>query len=259
MPISAISAASRSSPPGSRSCCPRCAQLFRAGRARARQSEGDRAPVLPDVSRMGAAADGRAGDGGDRDRQPGGDHRRLFADPAGHAARPAAAPRDPAHVGNACRARSTCRASTLLLVGVLLLVALFRSSSALASAYGISVTGKMVVTALMAFVVIWKFWKWSPVGRGGADRAVPADRPRRSSAPTCSRSSKAAGCRSRSAARSWWSCSPGGAAAGYCSTRPARHEIPLDAWSPRWRRSRRCWCRARRCSSPAIPTARRPR
>ena len=37
---------------------------------------------------------------------------------------------------------------------------LFRSSSALASAYGIAVTGTMVVTAMMAFVVIWKVWRW---------------------------------------------------------------------------------------------------
>jgi KUP system potassium uptake protein len=52
------------------------------------------------------------------------------------------------------------RVNTLLLVGVLLLVALFRSSSALASAYGIAVTGTMVVTAMMAVVVIWKVWRW---------------------------------------------------------------------------------------------------
>jgi KUP system potassium uptake protein len=53
------------------------------------------------------------------------------------------------------------RVNGLLLVGVLLLVALFRSSSALASAYGIAVTGTMVVTCMMAFVVIWKMWRWS--------------------------------------------------------------------------------------------------
>lgn len=53
------------------------------------------------------------------------------------------------------------RVNTLLLIGVLLLVALFRSSSALASAYGIAVTGTMVVTAMMAFVVIWRVWGWS--------------------------------------------------------------------------------------------------
>ncbi len=53
------------------------------------------------------------------------------------------------------------RVNALLLVGVLLLVALFRSSSALASAYGIAVTGTMVVTAMMAIVVINRVWRWS--------------------------------------------------------------------------------------------------
>jgi len=52
------------------------------------------------------------------------------------------------------------RVNTLLLFGVLLLVALFRSSGALASAYGIAVTGTMVVTAMMAIVVIWRVWGW---------------------------------------------------------------------------------------------------
>lgn len=52
------------------------------------------------------------------------------------------------------------RVNWILLAGVLLLVILFRSSSALASAYGIAVTGTMVVTTLMAFVVIWKMWGW---------------------------------------------------------------------------------------------------
>jgi KUP system potassium uptake protein len=52
------------------------------------------------------------------------------------------------------------RVNTLLLIGVLLLVALFRSSSALASAYGIAVTGTMVVTAMMALIVIWRVWQW---------------------------------------------------------------------------------------------------
>jgi KUP system potassium uptake protein len=53
------------------------------------------------------------------------------------------------------------RVNLLLLIGVLLLVAMFRSSSALASAYGIAVTGTMVVTCMMAFVVIWRMWRWS--------------------------------------------------------------------------------------------------
>ena len=55
------------------------------------------------------------------------------------------------------------RINFFLFVGVLLLVLTFRSSSALASAYGIAVTGTMVVTGLMAIVVIWKVWNWSPV------------------------------------------------------------------------------------------------
>jgi KUP system potassium uptake protein len=55
------------------------------------------------------------------------------------------------------------RVNFVLLVGVLLLVGLFRSSSALASAYGIAVTGTMVVTGMMAFVVIWRCWHWSAV------------------------------------------------------------------------------------------------
>jgi KUP system potassium uptake protein len=52
------------------------------------------------------------------------------------------------------------RINTLLLLGVLLLVTQFRSSSALASAYGIAVTGTMVVTTIMAMIVIFKVWKW---------------------------------------------------------------------------------------------------
>jgi KUP system potassium uptake protein len=54
------------------------------------------------------------------------------------------------------------RINLLLLIAVTMLVLMFRSSSALASAYGISVTGTMVVTAMMGFVVIWKVWRWSP-------------------------------------------------------------------------------------------------
>jgi KUP system potassium uptake protein len=49
----------------------------------------------------------------------------------------------------------------LLLAAVLLLVVMFRSSSALAHAYGLAVTGTMVVTAVMAFFVVWRCWNWS--------------------------------------------------------------------------------------------------
>ena len=46
------------------------------------------------------------------------------------------------------------RVNTLLLIGVVLLVVQFRSSGALASAYGIAVTGTMVVTAALAMVMV---------------------------------------------------------------------------------------------------------
>ena len=52
------------------------------------------------------------------------------------------------------------RVNFLLLLLVLFLVVTFRSSSALAHAYGIAVTGTMVVTAIMAFFVVWKWWQW---------------------------------------------------------------------------------------------------
>jgi KUP system potassium uptake protein len=51
----------------------------------------------------------------------------------------------------------------LLLGGVLLLVLGFRSSSAMAAAYGIAVTGTMVVTTCLAFIIAWKYWHWEPV------------------------------------------------------------------------------------------------
>jgi KUP system potassium uptake protein len=52
------------------------------------------------------------------------------------------------------------RVTTSLLIGVLLLVGLFRTSSALASAYGIAVATTMVVDGILAFVVVWKLWRW---------------------------------------------------------------------------------------------------
>ena len=52
------------------------------------------------------------------------------------------------------------RVNTALLVGVMLLVGLFRTSSALASAYGIAVATTMVVDGVLGFIVIWKIWQW---------------------------------------------------------------------------------------------------
>lgn len=52
------------------------------------------------------------------------------------------------------------RVNLLLLIGVLLLVLLFRSSSGLASAYGIAVSMTMVADGIMAFFVVWKVWNF---------------------------------------------------------------------------------------------------
>jgi KUP system potassium uptake protein len=52
------------------------------------------------------------------------------------------------------------RVTAVLFVGVLLLVGVFKTSSALASAYGIAVTTTMVVDGLLAFIVVWKLWHW---------------------------------------------------------------------------------------------------
>ncbi|WP_446809452.1 potassium transporter Kup [Methylomonas sp. 2BW1-5-20] len=49
----------------------------------------------------------------------------------------------------------------LLMVSVFILVLSFRSSSALASAYGIAVTGTMIVDTVLAFIVIQALWQWN--------------------------------------------------------------------------------------------------
>jgi KUP system potassium uptake protein len=49
----------------------------------------------------------------------------------------------------------------MLMFSVFVLVLSFRSSSALASAYGIAVTGTMIIDTVLAFIVIRKLWKWN--------------------------------------------------------------------------------------------------
>ncbi|MDX8497535.1 potassium transporter Kup [Mesorhizobium sp. VK4C] len=52
------------------------------------------------------------------------------------------------------------RVNMLLALVVMLLVVGFGESSKLASAYGISVTGNMLVTTVLLFVVMTRIWKW---------------------------------------------------------------------------------------------------
>jgi KUP system potassium uptake protein len=50
-----------------------------------------------------------------------------------------------------------------LMVGVILLVVGFESSGALASAYGVAVTGTMLMTTVLVSAVMLLLWKWPPV------------------------------------------------------------------------------------------------
>jgi KUP system potassium uptake protein len=49
----------------------------------------------------------------------------------------------------------------IVMIGVILLVLAFKSSSNLAAAYGIAVSGTMVVTAILAMFVMRSRWRWS--------------------------------------------------------------------------------------------------
>ena len=139
------------------------AELSGAGRAAHRRSQGDRESVLPDVSGLGADPDGGLATAAT-----------VIASQAvitgaysltRQAIQLGLLPRfEIRHTSEAHSGQIYIPRINMLLfdqrdaAGLL-----FRSSSALASAYGISVTGTMVVTAMMGFVVIWKVWKWSPL------------------------------------------------------------------------------------------------
>ena len=70
------------------------------------------------------------------------------------------------------------RVNRVLLLGVLALVLLFRSSDALANAYGIAVSGTMVATTSLAFFVVWKLWRWPLWAALALVCGVPVDRRR---------------------------------------------------------------------------------
>ena len=50
--------------------------------------------------------------------------------------------------------------NSFLMIGVLVLLVVFQSSHNLTAAYGVAVTGTMLVNTLMAYFVITKGWKW---------------------------------------------------------------------------------------------------
>jgi KUP system potassium uptake protein len=53
--------------------------------------------------------------------------------------------------------------NNMLLIGVLLLVAMFQSSDKLSHAYGLAVTGTMLVTTSLAYIVVRRMWRWGPL------------------------------------------------------------------------------------------------
>jgi KUP system potassium uptake protein len=55
-----------------------------------------------------------------------------------------------------------------LMFGIVCLVLGFRSSSNLAAAYGIAVTGTMTIDSVLTFVVMLSLWKWSRLAAGAA-------------------------------------------------------------------------------------------
>jgi KUP system potassium uptake protein len=58
--------------------------------------------------------------------------------------------------------------NTMLLIAVLMLVVGFKSSDALSSAYGIAVSGVMLLTTILISIVIWRGWKWHPAAVAAA-------------------------------------------------------------------------------------------
>jgi KUP system potassium uptake protein len=56
--------------------------------------------------------------------------------------------------------------NSMLLVGVLMLVVIFQTSDNLSHAYGLAVTGTMLVTTCLAYIVVRRMWKWGPLRTG---------------------------------------------------------------------------------------------
>ncbi len=100
---------------------------------------------------------------GDDHRQPGGHFRRLLGHPPGDPARLPAAASHRAHQRQGGRQIYIPAVNWALLVMVVLLVVGFGESTRLAAAYGISVSGTMIITTMMLAVLIFQVWKWNRV------------------------------------------------------------------------------------------------
>jgi KUP system potassium uptake protein len=112
-------------------------------------------PVLPARSGVVPAAAGVHRDARDDRRQPGGDFGRLLGDPAGDAARLHSAPLHHPHQRQGGRPDLHPAVNNFLMVMVILLVLVFQNSSNLAAAYGVAVTGAMLIDTFLLAVVLF--------------------------------------------------------------------------------------------------------
>ena len=163
MSTSAISAASRSCWHGWR-WCSRALLLNYFGQGAFVLSHGGTPtnPFFEMHAGLGADPGGGAGDHGDRHRQPGGDLGRLFADAARRCSSACCRASQILHTSETQSGQIYMpRVNLLIALGVMLLVVGFGDSSSLASAYGISVTGEMLMTTILLFVVMRHRWKWA--------------------------------------------------------------------------------------------------
>ena len=95
----------------------------------------------------------------DGDRVAGGDLRRVLGHAPGRRARLPAAADDPPHLARARSGRSTCPAVNWgIFAAVVALVVGFGSSTGLASAYGIAVTGTLAIDTILFFFVVRVLW-----------------------------------------------------------------------------------------------------
>ena len=67
-------------------------------------------------------------------------------------------------------------ANWLLMAGTLLTVVLFRTSENLAAAYGIAVSGTMLITTILLYRVAVSRWRWPPARRRSVCRGLRRDR-----------------------------------------------------------------------------------
>ena len=50
--------------------------------------------------------------------------------------------------------------NVMMMLAVLLLLVMFQTSSRVASAYGVAVTGALLVDTLLAYVIVRRLWRW---------------------------------------------------------------------------------------------------